>query len=86
MQLPPLSMVQSIEEQDHAMTDQYLYRVPAARHATRDALRTLVLILATAVVGLAVVASVPDEIWTDLSAQQSADIPDWHGNVASQGH
>jgi hypothetical protein len=65
------------------MTDQQLYRIPSTRHATGDALRTLVLILATVLIGLAVVAIVPDEVWTELGAEQSDALPDWHGNVAS---
>ena len=66
------------------MTDQELYGLPSTRHATGDSLRTLVLILATVLVGLAVVAAVPDRVWTELEAQQSNALPDWHGNVAAQ--
>lgn len=65
------------------MTDQHLHGVPVARPATGDAVRTLALILATVVIGTVILASVPDAVWSDLSAHQSADLPDWHGNVAA---
>jgi hypothetical protein len=68
--------------QDHAMTNHELYRIAPPRHASTDALRTLVLILATVLIGVAVTASVPDQVWTELSPQADTT-PDWHGNVAS---
>ena len=66
------------------MTDLEFSHIPRTRHATGDSLRTLALILATVLVGLAVVASVPDGVWSELSAVRSTDLPDWHGNVAVQ--
>jgi hypothetical protein len=69
--------------QEHVMTNQELYRLAHRRHPTSDALRTLVLILATVLVAIAVTAVVPDEVWADLSAHQTHSMPDWHGNVAS---
>ena len=66
------------------MTHQDLHRVPWTRNTTADSLRTVLLILATVLVGLAVVAAVPDKVWTELEAQQSDPLPDWHGNVASE--
>jgi hypothetical protein len=64
------------------MTNHELYRIAPPRHPTADALRTLILILATVLVGVAVTASVPDQVWAELS-QQGETTPDWHGNVAS---
>jgi hypothetical protein len=66
------------------MTNQEIYRIAPPLHPGADALRTLVLILATVLVGIAVTAAVPDEVWTELSTQD-ATIPDWHGNVSVQG-
>lgn len=65
------------------MTNQELYRVAPVSQPTADSLRTIILILATVLVGFAVTATVPDQVWSDLSAVQHDSVPDWHGNVAA---
>lgn len=65
------------------MTHQELYRIAAPRHPGSDALRTLALILATVLVGLAVTAAVPDQVWSALTAAQDDAVTDWHGNVSA---
>ena len=65
------------------MTDLEFYRTPSTRHGTWDAVRTLALILVAVLAGIGVVASVPDDVWSELSAVHSDDVPDWHGNVAT---
>lgn len=67
-----------------AVTHHELYQITPTQHPTTDALRTLVLILATVLVGLVVAASVPEQVWAELSAQQALGVPDWHGNVSTQ--
>ena len=62
-----------------------LYRISTERHPGGDALRTLLLILATVLVGVTITASVPDDVWAELSARQAHDLPNWHGNVAAYG-
>ena len=67
------------------MTNYELYRRSTARHPSPDAFRTLLLILATVVIGLIISAAVPDSVTAELKAPQAYDLPNWHGNVAAQG-
>ena len=67
------------------MTNYDLYRSGARRRSGSDSLRTLLLILATVLVGLVIFASIPQDTADELASQRASGLPVWHGNVAAHG-
>ena len=67
------------------MTSYDFHRITTRRRSGGDALRALLLILGTVLVGLAISASVPDGVGEELAAQRASGLPVWHGNVAAHG-